>query len=141
MRCLWPPSELTERKDNNESVVLRLAYHGKAILFPGDLEAKAERELAATGADVSATILKVPHHGSITSSSTALLEAVKPATAVMSLGYHNRFHFPSEVVLERYRAAGITLLRTDQVGAVSADVDRNGTTRDVHLRWRSAHRR
>jgi competence protein ComEC len=129
LRCLWPSVELTERKDNNESVVLRINYHGKAILFPGDLEAKAERELVATGADVSATILKVPHHGSITSSSTSLLDAVKPATAVMSLGYHNRFHFPSAVVLERYRAAGITLLRTDQMGAVCAKVDRNGWLR------------
>ncbi|HEX4211028.1 MAG TPA: DNA internalization-related competence protein ComEC/Rec2 [Candidatus Binataceae bacterium] len=127
MRCLWSAAALTETKDNNESVVLRLDYRGKAILFPGDLEAKAERELIATGADVSATILKVPHHGSITSSSAGFLEAVAPHIAVMSLGYHNRFHFPAPAVLQRYRDAGIPLLRTDQVGAVFADVNRAGS--------------
>ena len=104
--------------------MVRLQYHGKAVLFTGDLEAKAERELIATGADVNATILKVPHHGSITSSSEALLETVKPKLAVMSLGYHNRFHFPAAVVIDRYRDDTITLLRTDQMGAVFADVDR-----------------
>jgi competence protein ComEC len=126
LRCVWPPPAIIERLDNNDSVVLRLEFHGKAILFPGDLEAKAERELIATGANVSATILKVPHHGSITSSSPAFLEAVSPRVAVMSLGYHNRFHFPSEVVVDRYRAAGITLFRTDQSGAIFADIGRDG---------------
>jgi competence protein ComEC len=127
LRCLWPPPIIDENKDNNDSVVLRIEYGGKAILFPGDLEAKAERELIATGANVNATILKVPHHGSITSSSAAFLEAVSPRIAVMSLGYHNRFHFPAAVVVDRYHAAGITLLRTDQVGAIFADVDREST--------------
>ena len=126
LRCLWPPTALTETKDNNESVVVRLQYHGKTVLFTGDLEAKAERELIATGANLNATILKVPHHGSKTSSSAELLEAVRPEVAVMSLGYHNRFHFPAAVVVDRYHADGITLLRTDQMGAVFADVDRNG---------------
>jgi competence protein ComEC len=130
LRCLWPPPIINESKDNNDSVVLRIDYHGKAILFPGDLEAKAERELIATGANVTATILKVPHHGSITSSSAALLEAVAPRVAVMSLGYHNRFHFPSAVVADRYRDDGITLFRTDQVGAIFADIDRGGA---LHL--------
>jgi competence protein ComEC len=129
LRCLWPPPTLTESKDNNDSAVVRLQYHGKAVLFTGDLEAKAERELIATGADVNATILKVPHHGSITSSSEALLEAVKPKLAVMSLGYHNRFHFPAAVVIDRYRDDRIRLLRTDQVGAVFADVDRQSALR------------
>jgi competence protein ComEC len=129
VRCLWPPTIISERKDNNDSVVLRVDFAGKSFLFPGDLEAKAERELLATGANVTATILKVPHHGSITSSSPALLEAVSPSVAVMSLGYHNRFHFPSGVVADRYRDDGITLLRTDQMGAIFANVNRDGTLR------------
>jgi competence protein ComEC len=129
LRCLWPPPIISEHKDNNDSVVLSIDYGGKAILFPGDLEAKAERELIATGAAVTATILKVPHHGSITSSSPALLEAVSPRIAVMSLGYHNRFHFPSAVVVDRYHEAGITLLRTDETGAVFATIDRNAAVR------------
>jgi competence protein ComEC len=129
LRCLWPPPIINERKDNNDSVVLRIAYAGKAILFPGDLEAKGERELIAGGANITATMLKVPHHGSITSSSAALLEAVAPRVAVMSLGYHNRFHFPSAVVADRYHDVGITLLRTDQLGAIFADIDRTGTLR------------
>lgn len=129
LQCLWPPPIINERKDNNDSVVLRIEYRGKAILFPGDLEEKAEHELIASGANVTATILKVPHHGSITSSSAALLEAVSAQFAVMSLGYHNRFHFPADVVVDRYQGDGIMLLRTDQMGAIFADIDRSGALR------------
>jgi competence protein ComEC len=101
---------------------VRLSYGRDALLFPGDLEAKGERELIASGADLRATILKVPHHGSHTSSTAELIAAVRPAVAVISLGYQNRFHFPADEVLQRYRDAGVTVLRTDEDGAISADV-------------------
>ena len=82
--------------------------------------------MIAAGADLRATILKVPHHGSRTSSSPPFLAAVAPKVAVVSLGYHNRFHFPAGEVLERYHDADVTLLRTDNDGAISADVDADG---------------
>jgi len=126
VRCLWPAPNLVESKENNQSMVLRLTYRGSAILFMGDMEAKGERELIATGANLRAAILKVPHHGSKTSSSPALIAAAHPQVAVVSLGYHNRFHFPSAVVIDRYRAAGASVLMTSELGQVSADVRPDG---------------
>ena len=82
---------MAELKQNNSSMVIRMSYGPATVLFAGDLEAKGERELIASGADLRATILKVPHHGSHTSSSPPFLAAVAPEVAVISLGYHNRF--------------------------------------------------
>ncbi|MGH7841449.1 MAG: DNA internalization-related competence protein ComEC/Rec2 [Candidatus Binataceae bacterium] len=121
VRCLGPLANVTELKKNDASMVLRLSYGSATLLFPGDLESKGEHELIASGADLRATILKTPHHGSRTSSSAAWLAAVHPELAVISLGYHNRFHFPASEVLARYRAADVTVLRTDEDGAISID--------------------
>lgn len=126
VRCLWPPPHTEEAKENNQSMVMRLKYRGTAMLFTGDIEAKGEHELIATGADLRAAIVKVPHHGSATSSSASLIAAIRPQVAVISLGYFNRFHFPSADTVERYRQSGTLLLRTDQSGAVSADLGRDG---------------
>jgi len=126
VRCLWPAAKPHEAKDNNSSMVIRLSYRGRAILFAGDLEARGERELIATGADLRAAILKAPHHGSATSSSAALIAAVHPAAAVISLGWHNQFHFPAAAVIDRYRAAGVAVFRTDRLGAITVDVTGDG---------------
>ena len=123
LRCVGPLATMAELKENNSSMVIRMSDGPGTLLFAGDLEAKGERELIAAGADLRATILKVPHHGSHTSSSPPFLAAVAPAAAVISLGYHNRFQFPAEEVLERYREAGVTVLRTDEDGAISAELD------------------
>jgi competence protein ComEC len=63
-------------------------------------------------------LLKVPHHGSDTSSSDAFIDAVHPAWAVISVGEQNRFHHPSPVVLERFRARGIRVFTTAEDGTV-----------------------
>jgi competence protein ComEC len=125
LKCLGPLANVVEIKDNNASMVLRLDYAGKTFLFTGDLEAKGERELIASGAGLRATVLKVPHHGSKTSSSEAFIEAVHPEAAVISVGYHNRFHFPAPDVIERYHVMGADVLRTDMMGAVSAEAGRD----------------
>jgi competence protein ComEC len=107
---------------NDASLVLRVAYGGQAVLFPGDLEADGEGELAGrrdVGDPVGADLLKVPHHGSRTSSSTELLDAVRPRVGVISLGWRNQFHFPAPEVLARYAARGVTVLRTDRDGAIT----------------------
>jgi competence protein ComEC len=114
---------------NDASLVLRLTYGGRAVLFPGDVEEGGEGELvgrAALGLKVASDVLKVPHHGSRTSSTDELLSTVAPRLAVISLGHHNRFHFPRPEVLERYAARGIRVLRTDRDGAVTVLIDRLG---------------
>jgi competence protein ComEC len=125
VRCVGPVHGVPEVKRNNSSMVLRLAYGGLAFLFTGDVEAKGERELIASVAELHATILKVPHHGSHTSSTQDFINAVHPGVAVISLGYLNHFHFPAPEVIQRYRADGVQVLRTDDDGAVSVVADRN----------------
>lgn len=108
---------------NNNSLVLKLRYDDIGILLPGDIEEEAEERLLKQGADLSAAVLKVPHHGGRTSSSHEFLAKVQPQIAVISVGVRNRFHHPHPEALERYRAAGVTLYRTDQDGAVIIRTD------------------
>jgi competence protein ComEC len=110
---------------NDASLVVRIDYAGRGVLFPGDLEADGEGELvgrSALGDRIASDVLKVPHHGSRTSSTPELLDAVGPALAVISLGWQNRFHFPNPEVMARYRTRGVRLLRTDRDGAVTVVV-------------------
>jgi competence protein ComEC len=108
----------TAIKQNNSSMVLRFSFGGASLLFTGDIESAGERTMLASGGNLGATVLKVPHHGSATSSTPAFIAAVHPDVAVISDGYLNNFHFPSDVVVERYVAAGALLMRTDLDGAV-----------------------
>jgi competence protein ComEC len=121
-----PPPGLTV---NDASLVLRGVFAGRAVLFPGDLEADGEGELVGrrdAGQDVRADVLKVPHHGSRTSSSDELVGAVAPSLAVMSLGWRNRFRFPAPEVVARYAARGVRVLRTDRDGAVTVTIEPSG---------------
>lgn len=113
--------------DNDTSLTVQLRYGPTAVLLPGDLEAEGERALvAATGKAVRSTILKVPHHGSRTSSSATLLDAVAPRIAIISAGADNRFGFPHPAVLEAYRRRRTTLYRTDRDGAVTVSITADG---------------
>jgi competence protein ComEC len=116
---------------NDASLVLRLDFAGRGVLFPGDLEADGEGELVgrrALGAAVAADVLKVPHHGSKTSSSPELVAAVAPSLAVISLGWQNRFHFPDAGVVARYAQRGTSVLRTDRDGAITVTITPAGQT-------------
>jgi competence protein ComEC len=84
-----------DRGENNHSLVLKLIYGSVSFLFTGDIEQEAEAFLVQTGRDVSATVLKVPHHGSRTSSSEAFLQAVSPRIAVFSVQRESRFGHPA----------------------------------------------
>ncbi|MEE8312658.1 MAG: ComEC/Rec2 family competence protein, partial [Candidatus Binatia bacterium] len=112
--------------DNDRSVVLRIMYGDTSILLPGDLEQRAERALVGAGAALSADILKVPHHGSATSSTPAFLDAVGARFAVVSAGLANGYGFPRPEVVERYRERGMQLFRTDLDGAIHVVVDADG---------------
>jgi competence protein ComEC len=110
---------------------LRLGRWG--FLFTGDLEALGENLLLQGGRLLAATVLKVPHHGSITSSTERFIEAVHPSFAVISDGYNNRYHFPSALVVNRYRTEGARLLRTDQSGAIGFQAQGDGLR--LWTRW------
>lgn len=118
---LGPVKEYSET--NNSSIVLRVDFGETSFLFTGDMERQAEADLLEAGADLSATVLKVGHHGSDTSTSYPFLREIMPTYAVISVGEGNSYGHPSEDTLSRLRDAGTTVYRTDQAGTVVAVSD------------------
>ena len=104
---------------NNDSLVLRVSYGQRSFLFTGDIERRVERQLAESGALAPTDVLKAAHHGSKTSSTEPFLDRVRPAFAVISLGFENQFRFPNREVLDRLGHVHATVLRTDRDGLVS----------------------
>lgn len=111
------------RNLNNASVVMSITVAGHAVLFSGDAEDEQERQLVAAGLP-RVEILKVPHHGSRTSSGEAFLAQLQPHVAVISVGQDNRYGHPASGTVERLRQHGATVYRTDQSGAVSVTFPR-----------------
>ena len=103
---------------NNTSIVLRVSYGETSFLFRADAETPVERELLDAGTDLSATVLKVGHHGSGTSTSYRFLNEVMPAYAMISVGKDNSYGHPDEAVLSRLEDAGARILRTDELGDI-----------------------
>jgi len=104
---------------NDASVVVRLRYAEHVALLMGDAHAAVERALAEReGERLRATILKVGHHGSRTSTSSDLLAAAQPALALISAGRRNRFGHPHGVVVDRLERSGARILRTDRDGDI-----------------------
>ncbi len=116
-------TDLMDRDKNDDSLVVKLSYGEVDILFTGDIESKAETRLIASRQDLRSEIIKVPHHGSRTSSSARFLDAVQPRYAVFSLGQRNRFQFPHADVVARYQERNCVQLRTDQLGAITLKTD------------------
>lgn len=102
---------------NNRSLVLRISYRSTAWLLTGDAENKAIEEILASGRKLDADILKLPHHGSISSYNPKLYEAAAPNTVIISAG-KNLFNQPHPEVVQYFRMHGITLYVTKENGAV-----------------------
>lgn len=111
--------------DNNHSVVIRIVYGNRAFLLTGDIEREAERELVSGGGTLKADLIKVPHHGSRTSSTEEFVEAVDPQFAIISVGRHSRFGHPTAEVVERWKSAGANVMTTGERGMIS--VSTNGS--------------
>ena len=113
-------------KPNSRSCVVRVVAPGGAALLTGDVEERDERAMLAHGAALGAAVLLAPHHGSGTSSSPALLAAVRPEHVVVTAGYRNRFGHPKQEILARYLDAGASVWRTDRDGAVTVRIEPDG---------------
>ena len=111
---------------NNTSIVLMVTYGETAFLFTGDMETDAENDMLdywEGRVDWQADVLKVGHHGSNTSTGYRFLNAVSPAYGVISVGKGNDYGHPHKEPLSRLRQAGVTILRTDELGAIQAVSD------------------
>ena len=113
---------------NDQSIVVRIVFGDTSFLFTGDAEWEAEHDLIESGYDLRATVLKVGHHGSGSSSAYAFLREVMPEYAVISVGAGNSYGHPTEAALSRLRDAGAQILRTDQNGHIIVSSDGRNLT-------------
>ncbi len=118
-----PPIVGSRSDVNANSVVARLTYGKFAVLFAGDAEAPTEAWLLASGDDLGAAVLKVPHHGSRYASGVRFLRAVHARIAIISAGAGNSYGHPAAQTLERLARSGAAVYRTDTEGDVTVETD------------------
>jgi len=117
---------LGQMKSNNDSIVLRLSCptgdkQNLSFLFTGDIEVEAEQRLLEEYSDLKSRILKVPHHGSRSSSGLEFISAVSPRIAIISSGRKNRYHHPHPSVLKTYQQLDVKIYRNDLDGAITIE--------------------
>ena len=118
---LNPPCQFIKNSGsdiNNNSVVFKLSYGETEFLFCGDIEKESEEKILNQGYELQSQIIKVPHHGSTTSSSLKFIRRVKPEIAIILAGRDNRFEHPHIETIRRYKKIGSKIYRTDIHGAI-----------------------
>jgi competence protein ComEC len=108
---------------NNLSLVMKIQFKQIAILLAGDIEQEAEYRIMKKGLLLKADLLKIPHHGSASSSTQAFLERVKPSYAILSVSERTIGRLPHPEVLKRYERLGTSIFRTDRHGAITVVTD------------------
>jgi competence protein ComEC len=103
-----------------------MIYRNISFLFTGDIEKEAEGKILQLGYSLDSTVLKVPHHGSITSSTPSFIKEVNPKYAIISVGRNNAFGHPHEGVIERLEHTGARVYRTDLDGGITIRTDGEG---------------
>lgn len=124
------------RTPNNWSIVARLLYKQFELLLTGDIEHQVEQELLAHGVELDSDILKVPHHGSLTSSTLEFLRGIDPEVAIIQTG-RNRYGHPTPEVIARLHAAGAYVFITERHGTVEllTDGERYAVTSTRGRHW------
>lgn len=119
-----PPADWQRQKvRNDDSIVLELRYGQVSVLMTGDISKEVEETLLPSLDLLPIVILKSPHHGSGTSSSQGFIDKLKPRIVLVSCGRGNPFGHPQPYVIERYKAAGADILRTDLYGQIEIVTD------------------
>ena len=140
LRVHHPPLPDWERQRvrNDDSLVLEVRYGAVSVWLTGDISGAVELEILDAIDPRRVNVLKVPHHGSLTSSSPEWVRRLRPAAVLVSAGRGNLFGHPAPAVLHRYEAVGAALFRTDQDGQI--DLVTNGTFVEINTftgrRWR-----
>jgi competence protein ComEC len=119
---------------NNQSLVVKIQFKQIAILLAGDIEQEGEYRMMRKGFPIKADLLKIPHHGSASSSTQAFLESVKPSYAILSVSEQNLGRLPHPEVLRRYERLGTRIFRTDKHGAVTVVTDGERIEVDTFLK-------
>jgi competence protein ComEC len=144
---LNPPASAyaeTNRRDNDFSCVLKISQGKQSLLITGDAERRGELELMESGADISATVLVVGHHGSRTSSLDEFVDQARPHYGVFTVGYRNRYGHPHPQVVARLRDRDTRILRSDTGGLIKLTFGEAGVvaseyrTSDRHY-WHAAY--
>jgi competence protein ComEC len=132
---LYPLRDVDAHRDaNDNSVVLRLDFGSFGALFLGDAPAAVEEDLAERhGAQLRATLVKVGHHGSTTSTGEVLLDVARPSLALVTVGRRNRYGHPAPSVLLRLARHEVRVLRTDRLGNITVRARRDGRV-EAHAR-------
>lgn len=120
-------------RGNDASCVLEISSGDHRVLLTGDIEAPVEQLLRHNGVFNPSHAVVVPHHGSRTSSTPALVDATRPRLAIVSAGHDNRWGFPKQEVIERWQRSGAVLLNTATDGAVSQSFCRDTGAGTVDL--------
>ncbi len=116
------PEGTEGESENNASCVLRVSAGGHRLLLPGDIETPAEMHLVDRGVPLKADMIVAPHHGSLTSSSPAFIESVEPQWVFFPAGAGNRWGFPAESILARYRERGARAMITGREGPILVEM-------------------
>jgi competence protein ComEC len=134
VRVLFPPQDRPVGREpkNDDSMVLHVSYGNTSVLLEGDAEKAVEREISSQP-NLYSDLLKVGHHGSNTSTTPEILQAVRPSFAVISLGFQDCFGFPKPPVLARLQNAKARVYRTDLDGAVTFYLDGHSVTPHLPL--------
>lgn len=122
LEFLHPDKDFDSSTANDESLVFQLVYGNTNFLFTGDISTQVECDIIGK-VRKGHTILKVPHHGSATSSSDDLVHFEDLELAVIQVGKKNRYGHPKAATIERYNASGVPLLRNDLNGCVQVYSD------------------
>ncbi len=123
-----PPDWERQKVRNNDSLVIELRFGQVSMLLTGDVEREGEEAVSPILDLLPIVVLKSPHHGSGTSSSERFLAVVKPNIVLISCGRGNPYGHPVPYVLERYRAVGAEIFRTDQDGQIEVVTDGQALT-------------
>ncbi len=132
---LWPDNEkfISENILNNNSIVCKLHYKNYTMLFTGDIEEVAEKQILKEYKNnlkvLNSNVLKVAHHGSKTSSIQDFIKVVKPKIALIGVGEDNKFGHPNDDVIKRLKNFGAKIYRTDIMGEISIIVNQKGKIR------------
>lgn len=126
---LWPSTQdcIQENKLNNNSLVCKLVSIGTSVLFTGDIEEAAEKQILKKYENnlelLKTDILKVAHHGSKTSNTLEFLNTTKPKYAIIGVGNENKFGHPSNITIQNLKKINTKIYRTDKMGEIMIKVN------------------